>query len=295
MKERIILNNGDVFGKLTVSCDTPIKRGHSLLWKCYCECDTDKSRPVYVQSSDLIRGHTTSCGCERSRIASKKTTDLTGMVFGDLTVLNRIESDKNTPIKYTCMCSCGNIITVNHGNLQSGNTKSCGHNHRTGVSKDRLHHIWVLMNDRCTNKRSAAYKNYGGRGIFVCEEWANDYSSFKDWSLNNGYSRSLTIDRIDVNRGYCPDNCRWATPKEQANNTRRNTYINGMKFGMLTVVGRVNSEERMYLCKCDCGNHTVVSKYHLTNGHTKSCGCLRGRQRNIDTNTIELIPEMYVI
>lgn len=293
-----IIKSGDKFGKLTVVSDKPEQRGHSSLWKCICECDDGNEKFVYVQATDLISGHTTSCGCARREAASKKTSDLTGKVFENLIVVERLSNAPNKPVKYKCRCSCGKEIEVRHGNLQSGNTRSCGHERKTWVSRDRLHHIWVLMNRRCSNESDNAYANYGGRGISVCEEWKNDYRSFRSWALTNGYSDKLSIDRIDVNGNYEPGNCRWATEKEQANNTRNNTYINGERFGKLVVIGRTldrespnGSTSRMYLCKCDCGNYSIVDKYHLSSGHTKSCGCNVNRPVSVCKDNIKIIPE----
>lgn len=98
-------------------------------------------------------------------------------------------------------------------------------------SHTRIHRIWYSMRDRCNRKKHEAYRNYGGRGIKVCEEW-NEYEAFHDWALANGYSDSLTLDRIDVNGNYEPSNCRWATMKEQCANTRRNHFVtvNGEKM-----------------------------------------------------------------
>ena len=90
--------------------------------------------------------------------------------------------------------------------------------------KTRLHKIWESMRARCYDKNHIHFENYGGRGIYVCGEWS-DYVHFRDWALNNGYSEDLTIDRIDVNGDYCPENCRWVTMKEQQNNKRTNRYI----------------------------------------------------------------------
>lgn len=96
---------------------------------------------------------------------------------------------------------------------------------RHGETGTRLHNLWICMRGRCNNPHNKSFANYGGRGIYVCEEWQNSYESFRDWALTNGYRDDLTLDRVKNDRGYEPDNCRWITIAEQQNNRRNNRII----------------------------------------------------------------------
>lgn len=160
--------------------------------------------------------------------------DITGQRFGRLTVQEMSPSKSNGQIMWVCRCDCGNIITVLGNDLKRGHTKSCGcfrkestrtQNTKHGFRHTRIYKAWMNMKARCYILSSKDYKNYGGRGIAVCDEWRNDFKTFYDWSMANGYRDNLTIDRIDTNGGYCPENCRWVTLKTQANNTRRNHFV----------------------------------------------------------------------
>ena len=235
---------GQRFGKLKVierieSYISPSGYKYTM-WRCQCDCGNF----INVRTTDLKNNHTQSCGCLHKEMLSKaKLIDLTGQVYERLTVIKRVD-DYISPsgshqVQWLCKCKCGKEVIVTGNNLRKGNSKSCGCYNREllakinlthNASNTRLYHIWICMKDRCYNPKNKKYKDYGGRGIAICDEWINDFEAFANWAYDNGYIENVprgecTIDRIDVNSNYCQQNCRWVNQKVQSNNKRNNHYI----------------------------------------------------------------------
>lgn len=165
--------------------------------------------------------------------------DISGQKFNRLTVIEFVGLNHRNESTWKCRCDCGNEIVIRREPLVTNHTKSCGclrqeelkarkeHPHKVshGLSHTRLYNIWCGMKARCNKPNSQASYRYYNRGIRVCDEWNNDFESFYGWSIKNGYKENLTIDRIDNNKGYYPDNCRWVDMLVQMNNTEKTTSV----------------------------------------------------------------------
>jgi hypothetical protein len=160
-----------------------------------------------------------------------KLIDLTGLRFEKLTVIERY-GKRGKSILWRCTCDCGNETYATASNLKRGHVKSCGclvkewpktkFTNKLKQKHPRAYKIWTGIKTRCNNRNRPRYDDYGGRGIKVCDEWQTFEGFWNDMAV--GYADNLTLDRIDVNKDYNKENCRWATYTEQANN-KRNTIL----------------------------------------------------------------------
>lgn len=171
--------------------------------------------------------------CNKICFGKAHQINIIGKKFGRLTVLKEVKT-KYKDRYFLCKCECGNEKIIRGSHLTTNATISCGCyrdekitklNTTHHLSKSRIYSIYKDIIKRCTNQSHSTYKNYGGRGIIICEEWKNDFLCFYNWAINNGYKEDLTIDRINVNGNYEPDNCRWITKKQQSNNKRNSHYL----------------------------------------------------------------------
>jgi len=160
-----------------------------------------------------------------------RTPDISGRIFGDLHCIELKTTSSKGELLYLCLCKCGNEVLARKSDLVSGKKKSCGckQGQRShGLSREngkasRLHSVWVGIRQRCNNPKSDSYFRYGGRGIKICQEW-NDYKNFYNWAMSHGYQKGLTIERIDNDGDYCPENCTWIPQGKQMQNIQKSRF-----------------------------------------------------------------------
>lgn len=189
------------FGKLIAKEKTDARdAGGNIIWACECDC----GKSCVASSAALRSGKKKSCGCNRKH-------DLTGKRFGKLMVIN-LAPNKGEKVAWNCKCDCGKNTIVITDYLLSGVTKSCGCLRiKHGGVGTKLYLVWRGLKNRCSNSNLPSWNHYGGRGISVCKEWDNSFSIFRDWAMQNGYSKNLQIDRKNNDGNYCPENCRFVT------------------------------------------------------------------------------------
>lgn len=249
---------GEKIGMLTIVDRAENSKSGTARWICNCDCGT---KGFVISRQTLMRSKYPNCGCVR-----KKNQDITGLKSGRLTAVKCVGKDRRGSNLWLCNCECGGTSIVVAAALRAGTIQSCGclKKEITSLTKTK-HHLsrtplystWQGIKDRCLNPRCKQYNDYGGRGITVCDEWLGEYGStnFCKWSLDNGYKKGLELDRIDVNKGYSPNNCRWVSNSVQANNKRTTRFItyNGRtqsladwcreyKLPYVTIQGRLSND-----------------------------------------------------
>jgi hypothetical protein len=190
--------------------------------------------------------------------------DLTGKKFKRLLVMKMVE--RTSKVTYwECLCECGNITILPMGALRSGHTSSCGclrydankgkipSNKRHGISKTPIYYAWANMLKRCTDPKNDQYYNYGARGIKPCEKWMTCEGFLED--MQESYSKGLTLDRLDNDKGYSKENCKWSTLTEQANNKRNNTIVEfrGETERLIYFLEKYNIKRHQYYSRIKIG------------------------------------------
>ena len=199
-----------------------------------------------------------------------KIKDITGQRFGKLTVIEYTGvTVAGRGAIWLCKCDCGNYRKVGANHLNYGQITKCEecvkHDRQTrainvvGLRKqrDKLRSVWNSIKYRCFNPKCTVYKHYGGRGITMCKEWSESYKCFREWSISHGYSEGLTIERIDVNGNYCPENCRYVTMREQTYNRResRRIIFNGKEIPIGLIAHELGVDNQtFYLCLKHCSD-----------------------------------------
>lgn len=214
--------------------------------------------------------------------------DLTGMSFGHLSVLSRDVSSKSNQAKWICKCHCGKELSVTGNDLRSGQY-SCGctrYRKRThGKSNSRTYRIWVGMIQRCTNPNISAYKYYGGRGISVCDRWMNFENFYADMGDSNGFS----IERINNDEGYSPENCKWVGKLEQTKNKRNVRLVDGLTSGELSKKLNIKTDTIRYRIKHGVDlTKPVGRKNQITYKGITLCQKEWAEKLNLRTSTISM-------
>lgn len=239
---------GQRFGRLVaLGCVGRTKHQKSV-WRCQCDC----GNTVGVVAGSLNSGNTRSCGCLKDEWENPNASQYEGKRFGRLVVLERAANTKNGQTRWLCACDCGGTTISTQYDLAGGYTKSCGcykrdltiaRNTTHSLSQHPLYQVWRGMKKRCQNPNNSGYQYYGARGIYVCEEWDNDFMAFYEFVMDLGWEHGLTIDRIDNDGPYCPENLRVVDYYTQARNRSDNVIveIDGEEMCLSEAVERFSS------------------------------------------------------
>lgn len=234
---------GDRFNSLVVLNLVTTIKGRGKIYAFVCDC----GKYVQVEGRKVKSGHTKSCGCLNiQKVRERRLNDKSNQRFGKLTVLNEYESrdeiGKRNGVYWRCLCDCGNEKWIISQDLKEGENgvKSCGCLVKThGMSYTRTYKIWSGIKDRCLNPNQTGYENYGGRGIKICERWLRFENFHSDMGeAPNNYS----IERIDVDGNYCPENCKWIPENKQQINRRKVTEYKEIDFNELKTMIEENPE-----------------------------------------------------
>jgi len=222
---------GKKFGRLTPVEFAYMKDTHAY-WKCICDCGNEK----IIMGSSLRNKSTFSCGCYK-----KVKNNLIGKKFHMVSVINQVKTD-NKNSRWNCLCDCGKEFTTSRPSLIQGHTLSCGcygiqqkkdYFTKHGMTESKTYKTWEWMKTRCLNFKSKYYHNYGGRGIKICDRWVNSFENFFE---DMGEAKEgMSIERIDNEKGYSKENCKWIPKSEQARNKRNTAYtlINNQKIKII--------------------------------------------------------------
>lgn len=267
---------GNTYNKITVIGKSDIKNSQGkTLYDCYCACSPDIIRRY--KKFDIVTGNIKSCGCLLADIIDKKNKEfeesMIGKQYGYLTIIKRADKqDTNHNSRWLCQCDCGVKIIKFKSELDKKDRVhplSCGcmnpyKQYAFGEDEQRLRSIYLGMRSRCLRKENASFKNYGGRGISICKEWMMNPRKFFEWAFDNGYRPDLTIDRVDVDKDYSPENCAWKTFHEQQYNKQNSIrFSDGSSFKEFCDKNKFNYKKLIYHYRNDIPNYTVDEFYNL--------------------------------
>lgn len=226
------LKIGGKYGKLTII--EQVKDPKHTKYRYRCECGNEGIR----RGDQIFKAESPSCGCDIGcGKRRKKVNQIINTIINNCKIKNGyyLETESGRRRLYAmCEClKCHNTFDIRYDTLKSlhgnncphCNIKAIGELHRKPHRDHKLWRVWWAIKGRCYNKKDKRYDDYGGRDIKLCKEWLSNFETFYDWSMDNGYKQGLTIDRIDVNGNYEPNNCRWVDMKTQNSNTRRNFFL----------------------------------------------------------------------